>query len=308
MLSNPSAAVAVVDLALYGTKGKVSSSAARGIAVAPMSQRSLDLSRFAPRQPALTVNVHADQGEVAAAVYSARGPAAHPSGSEWVPASAAPSRQVLVDPAPPGRADQRLVITNPTSGEALVQAGVLETSGQFTPVGFTDIRIPPGEVKVLDLGKATHGSAAAVRLSSSSPVLAATITDHRYGPARDYTVAPAGQPIDDPAVVPVVAPARLSLRLVTSTPAGASVSVATFDALGNRLSNDRMQVSGRAVTTWRLRRRTPAAYVVVTHTGQAGGLQGVADYVMRGAAIALPVLSGSYTVTRPAVTSILTYP
>jgi hypothetical protein len=308
VLSNPSTAVAVVDLALYDTDGKVLSPAGRGIAVAPMSRRSLDLSHFAPGQPALTVNVHAEQGEVAAAVYSARGPAAHPIGSEWVPASAVPSRRVLVDPASPGRADQRLVITNPTAGEALVQAGVLDTSGQFTPVGFTDIRIPPGEVKVLDLGSVTHGSTAAVRLSSSSPVLAATITYRRHGPARDYAVAAAGHQIDDPAVVPVVAPARLSLSFVTSTPAGASASIATYDAQGRRLSNDRVQVAGRVVTTWRLPRGTSAAYVVVTNTGHAPGLQGVADYVMPGAVLALPVLSGLYTVARPAVASILTYP
>lgn len=306
VLSNPSTAVAVVDLAFYGTNGKVPPGAARGIAIAPMSRRSFDLSRFAPDQRALTVDVHAAQGEVAAAVYSARGTAAHPRGSEWVPPAAEPSKQVLVDPTLPGGSDQRLVITNPMSGEALVQADVLETSGQFTPVGFTDIRIAPGEVKVLNLGPATHGSAAAVRLSSSSPVLAATVTDRRQAPVPDYSIAVAGHQIDEPAVVPVVAAAELSLRFVTGTRTSATVTA--FDAQGRRLSRDRVQVAGRVVTGWRLPRGAAAAYVVVANTGRTPGLQCVADFKSRGGVIALPALSGSYTVTRPAVAPILTYP
>jgi hypothetical protein len=303
LVSNPSAAIAVVDLGFYGPAGKVPTTTTRGIAVAPMSRRSFNLSRIAPGVDALAVNVHADQGEVGAALYSARGHSTHQRHAAWVPATAAPSRDAVVDPAFPGGSEQRLEIANPTDGVALVQAAVVETSGEFTPVGFTDVRIAPGEVRVMNLGSVTHGSAA-VQLSSSSPVTAATITER--GPAT--AISAAGHPIDQPAVLPLVSGAGLSLRFVNGQRAGTAVAVATFDAQSRLLATDHVQVTGRAVTGWRLPRRTHAAYVVVDNTGLASGLQGVADYLSHGAITALPVLSGSYTVTRPAVAAIVAYP
>jgi hypothetical protein len=279
----------------------------RGIAVAPRSQRTINLSRVAPDVGALAVDVHTNQGEVGAALYSARGHSADQRSSTWVPETAAPSDHVIVDPSFGGGSDQRLVIANPTAGDALVQAAVIEASGEFTPVGFTDVRIRPGEVKVMDLGSVTHGSAA-VELSSSSPVAAATITERGRPTAPDYIVSAAGHQIDQPAVLPVVAASRMSLRFVTSLRAGAAVTVTTLDAKGRRLARDHVQVTGRAVTDWRLPRGTPAAYVVVDNSGHAAGLQGVADYEAHGALTALPVLSGSYTVTRPDVAAIETFP
>ncbi len=293
----------MVDLGFYGPAGKVPTTTTRGIAVAPMSRRSFNLSRIAPGVGALAVNVHADQGEVGAALYSARGQRTRQRHAAWVPATAAPSRIAVVDPAFPGGSDQRLEIANPTDWEALVQAAVVETSGEFTPVGFTDVRIAPGEVRVMNLGSVTHGSAA-VQLSSSSPVTAATITQR--GPAT--AISATGHPIDQPAVLPVVAGAGLSLRFVNGQRAGTAVAVATFDAQGRLLATDHLQVTGRAVTGWRLHRRTHAAYLVVDDTDPASGLQGVADYLSHGAITALPVLSGSYTVTRPAIAAILAYP
>jgi hypothetical protein len=214
---------------------------------------------------------------------------------------------VLVEPAA-AAADRRLVVTNPTSREALVQAQVIDSGGEFTPVGFTDLRLPPGSVKQLRLGRAAAGPGAAVHLTSTTPVVAATVAT-RFGRAADFAVTSSGPQLQRAGVAPVVPGASVTLRLVSTSRAAAGVTVEAFSTRGRSLGRQRVAVPGRTVADWTLRRsKGRAAYVVLTADGSTAGLYAVAHYTGRAGISALAVRPGTYTVDRPAVTASVTTP
>jgi P pilus assembly chaperone PapD len=307
VLSNPSSSVAVVDLTFFGPAGEVATPGSRGVAVAPRSSRSIGLSSFAPAVSTLTVDVHAAQGLVGAAVHVSRSDGSHRQGSEWLPAAEPPSTDVLVEPAA-AAADRRLVLTNPTSREALVQAQVIDSGGEFTPVGFTDLRLPPGSVKQLRLGRAAAGPGAAVHLTSTTPVVAATVAT-RSGRAADFAVTASGPQLQRAGVVPVVPETSVTLRLVSTSRTATAVTVEAFSTRGRSLGRQRVAVPGRTVTDWTLRRsKGSVAYVVLLADGSTAGLYAVAHYTGPAGISALAVRPGTYTVVRPAVTASVTTP
>ena len=307
VLSNPSTSVAVVDLTFFGPAGEVATPGSRGVAVAPRSSRSIGLSSFAPAVSALTVDVHAAQGLVGAAVHVARSDGSHRQGSEWLPAGEPPSTDVLVEPAA-AAADRRLVVTNPTSREALVQAQVIDSGGEFTPVGFTDLRLPPGSVKQLRLARVAAGPGAAVQLTSTTPVVAATLGT-RSGRAVDFAVTGSAPQLQRAGVVPVVPGASVSLGLVSTSRTATAVTVEAFSTRGRSLGRHRVAVPGRTVTDWTLQHAAGrAAYVVLAADGSPAGLYAVAHYSGRAGIAALAVRPGTYTVVRPAVTASVTTP
>jgi Family of unknown function (DUF5719) len=307
VLTNPSSSIAVVSLSFFGPAGEVTVPAAHGIAVAPRSAKVIQVSRFAPALSALTIEVHADQGQISAALHLSRAPDVHGPGVEWVPAGGAPSTDVLVDPAfVSSKSEQRLVITNPTVRDALVQVSVIDADGEFTPVGFTNLRLPPGSVRKMRLGRAAAGYPA-VHVTSTAPVVAATVTA-TLGRSADLAVSASSPDVGEPAVVPVIPGTTLALRFVTAARNGGRVIVGSFDSRGRRLSRDRVRVDGRAVSGWDLPHAGKAAYVVVSKPDRVAGVQAIAQYSSRDGTTALPLVSGSYAVTRPAVTPMVTAP
>jgi P pilus assembly chaperone PapD len=307
LLTNPSSSVAVVDLTFFGPAGAVPTPGSRGVAVAPRSSRSIGLSSFAPAMSALTVGVHAVQGLVGAAVHVSRSEGSRRQGSEWLPAGGPPSTDLLVEPAAVA-ADRRLVVTNPTTREALVQAQVVDGGGEFTPVGFTDLRLPPGSVRQLRLGRAAAGPGAAVHLTSTTPVVAATVAT-RSGRAADFAVSGSGPELRRAGVVPVIPGASLRLRLVSTSRTSTAVTVEAVSARGRSLGRLRVAVPGRTVTGWTLRHAAGrAAYVVVAADGSSTGLYAVAHYTGRAGIAAVAVRPGAYTVVRPAVTATVVTP
>jgi uncharacterized protein DUF5719 len=308
VLSNPSSSVAVVDLTFFGPAGEVATPGSRGVAVAPRSSRSIGLSSFAPAVSALTVDVHAAQGLVGAAVHVSRSDGSHLQGSEWLPAGEPPSTDVLVEPAAVPAADRRLVVTNPTSREALVRAQVIDSGGEFTPVGLTDLRLPPGSVKQLRLARAAAGPGAAVHLTSTTPVVAATLAT-RSGRAADFAVTGSGPQLQRAGVVPVVPGASVSLGLVSTSRTATAVTVEAFSTHGRSLGRHRVAVPGRTVADWTLQHSAGrAAYLVLAADGSSAGLYAVAHYSGRAGIAALAVRPGAYTAVRPAVTASVTTP
>ncbi len=315
VLSNPTRAVAVVDLALFGYNGPIEPAGARGITVAPFSERTLDLSRFAPGSDALTVNAHASRGSVVAAVLTTKRRRVSAVGSEWLAPSAGPSTSVVINPAPPLEANasrrdgdapepssegkQRLVLTNTSRREALVHVRVFDASGTFTPTQLADVRIRPGSVVVEDLLPITQGVAAGVRVSSNVPVTGA-VTTITSDPAEDFTVSTASAALTDPAVVPLLPDSDLTLLLTTPDPIGGSLRVATFNDVGTRLRNQVVNVKGAAATVWEPPEGRNLAYLVVSvRAGEA--ITGMASYRSPDGITSVPLRSGIWSITRPAV-------
>ncbi len=320
VLSNPTRAVAVVDLALFGYNGPIEPAGARGITVAPFSERTLDLSRFAPGSDALTVNAHASRGAVVAAVLTTKRRRVSAAGSEWIAPSAGPATQVVINPTPPlqaeapgggrdqpgGAADvppqdgkQRLVLTNTSRREALVHVRVFDASGTFTPTQLADVRIRPGSVVVEDLLPITQGLAAGIRMNSNVPVTGA-VTTITADPTEDFTVSTASEALTDPAVVPLLSDSDLTLLLTTPDPIGGSVRVATFNDAGTRLRNQVVNVKGAAVTVWEPPEDTKPGYLVLSRrAGEA--ISGMASYRSPDGITSVPLRSGVWSITRPAV-------
>lgn len=299
VLANPTPAVAVVDLALFGPRGRVQPLGARGLAIAARSSRSIELAALAPGADALTVNVRASRGSVAAAVLTTKLHGISPVGSDWISPSAAPSTDVVVNPAPRTAGQQRLVLTNTTTREALAHVRVFDVTGTFTPTQLEDVRIEPGAVVVKDLSPITNGGAAGVRVTANVAV-AAALTTAEPGESADFTLSTSSAPITDPAVVPLFRGAELSLLLTTAKGAGGSVRVEGYDSAGEQVARHLVNLKGAATTVWETSNRSNAAYLVLGARASAG-IQGVAYYRSTDGIASLPVISGVWSIQRPGV-------
>jgi hypothetical protein len=297
VLTNPDPAVAVADIAFYGPQGEVDAPASRGFALAPESTRTYDLARFAPALDTLSLVVRADQGRVVAAVRETTTEPASPRDTRWVPAAPTPARHVVVDPAPASTA-QTLAITNPGARDALVQVQVMDSDGTFVPTGLGDVQVPPGTVETSDLLPATHGAPAAVRLTSTEPVGGAVVSTTK-GKRRGSVVATTSPGLRDPAVVPMLTGTQVSLVFAGGSSGRSSVSVEAVDARGAVHARRSLQVDD-GLTLWSPHLPRRVAYLLVTVTS-GRGVHGVASYRSAAALSTLPVVSGRYTVTRPAV-------
>lgn len=297
-LSNPTPAVAVVDLALFGPRGAIEREGQRGIAIAPLSQWRINLARFAPGVGTLTVNARAVRGSIGAAVLTTKLRGISTAGSEWVAPSAGPSNDLVINAAPQGK-QQRLVLTNTSSREALAHVRVFDASGTFTATALGDLRIDPGGVVTTDLAAITNGATTGIRVAGNVPLTGA-ITTKTSGRAEDFTVSTSSEPITDPAVVWLLPDAEVSLLLTTPKPAGGSVRVASYDAAGTRVRSQIVTVRGEATTRWEPQKPEDTAYLVLSvRTGT--GIRGMANYRSADGTASVPVVSGVWSIQRPTV-------
>jgi hypothetical protein len=298
VLTNSTPAIAVADLNFFGPDGPVTAVGERGIALAPQSQQTISLGRFAPGIDALTVNVHATTGRVTAALASELTSGVTPGGTEWLPAADVPATSILID-ASFGSADERsLQITNPGDSEALVKVQVVDESGAFTPSGLEDLRVAPGAVVSEDLTDIVDKGAAAVSLSSTVPVTGAVISS--VSRPNDFAVSVPSPELGTPAVVPAIPDSDLELAFSSSIRKGSAVEIVGFTADGTSVLIKSLNLTGRRTTTWQPPATSKAAYYVVT-VKVDGDLHAIAQYSGKDGITALPVLSGTYTVTRPDV-------
>ncbi len=303
VLSNPTPAVAVVDLTFYGPQGRVAAVGAHGIPVAPRTRQSLDLARFAPGLDAVTVHVKATRGRVAAAVDVSRVNGVTPAGNEWLAASLPPANDVLVNAGDGGKGDQRLVITNPSGREAVLQVRVLAESGPFTPEPLKDLRIRPGRTIVEDVSAITGTSVAAFQVTTDqdqATVLAGLISESSQS-AVDLSSTSSSPVLDGPAVVPVFAGTRLSLAFASGQAGGGAVRVQGYREDGEPVGEPtRIGVKAKTTRAWEVRVERGTSYLLAT-VAERSRLQGVATYRGRTGVSAIAVVSAPTAVVRPAV-------
>jgi hypothetical protein len=301
VLTNSTPAIAVADLTFYGPDGVVEAVGERGIALAPSSRRSIALSGFAPGLDAVTVNVHATTGRVTAAVHTTLTTGVTPGGTEWIPPSSAPAEEVLVDAGLPDADAQTLQITNPGEREALVKVQVVDASGAFTPSGLDDLRVAPGTVVTKDLTDVTDEDAAAIVLSSTVPLTGAVVSTATR--PNDLAVSVASPVLAEPAVVPVIPGADLAVAFASSIRTGGQVDIEGFDRDGTSVSQEMLNLKGLTTKTWKPPGKIKAAYFVITVVVD-GSTHAVAQYSGESGITALPVMPGTYTVTRPDVRAV----
>jgi hypothetical protein len=305
VLVNPTPAVAVVSLHFHGPDGPVRGSGAQGIPVGPHTSQVIDLAGYAPGLESAAVRVEVTRGLVTPAVHVDRFSVSGSLGSDWIPSATQPATEVVVDPTPTGSAERSLVITNPGSGEALVQGRVLDEDGSFDPQPLQDIRVAPGSSVEIDLTRVLTKarSAAGVRMTSNVPVVAGLQTQTSGGGQSDIAFSSTSPGLIDGVAVPTPRSADLTLVLASVREGGTRVEVGWYDDTGGELGSQTIRVAGSRITAWEPPPRTGrAAYVVVTPPGgRESGLHGVLEVQTDAGVTTLPLSEERVTITRPAL-------
>lgn len=300
VVSNPTPAVAVFDLEFFGPEGKVDAVGARGLALASQTQESFDLAQFAPGVEAMAMRLTVDSGRVVAAVHTGLVVGNDASGSEWIPPSEPPATEVVVNPAYPKGKDQELQIANLSDREALVQVQVVTESGPFAPSKLQDLEVAPFSVLTKKLAAITDGDAAAVHLTSTTPVIATVVEGSAK--TKDFAVASSSPAIVAPAVIPIIDGADLSLALTSDQRASGKVTVTAYDADGSEVNSTSFNFKGFTTKLWEPNAKTlkQGAYIALSLPVDLD-LHAVAQFTRSDGVTALPVTSGIVTLSKPSV-------
>jgi hypothetical protein len=174
-LSNPESVPAVVDVALYGPAGPIDAPGGRGVTLAAGTQEVLKLDALAPDVERFAVHVQVRQGRVAAALRDQQVQGLTPLGADWVPASHAPARRLVLPGVPSGAGQRRLQIVVPGDADAIVRVRLIGVDGSFVPSGLDVAEARAGRVSDVDLAPFTGGQAVAVELTSDQPITAGVL-------------------------------------------------------------------------------------------------------------------------------------
>lgn len=299
VLANPSPGIAVADVLVYGPDGPVRAAGSRGIAVAPTSRRSLDLARLAPGLSNAAVQVRTQRGRVVAALHTTRIVGVTPAGSEWVAPSTPPSTDVVVNGGLAGGGQRVLVIANPGGREALVQVQALTTSGPFRPTALSNLRVKPGSVLVTEVTAVVDRASMSFRLASTVPVTGGVVST-TTGARPEFAASASSPLLDAPAVVPVTSGADLSLCANTAERGTGRLEVERVGREGTSLGSEELRVRGGSTACMDVDAASTLAYVVVS-ADRTDAVHVVATYTGRDGVAAVSVVSGIWSLTRPAV-------
>ncbi|MYV98077.1 DUF5719 family protein, partial [Streptomyces sp. SID3343] len=106
------------------------------------------------------VHVVARTGRVAAALRDQEGAV----GTDWLPSSAAPARDVVIPGLPGNATTVQLMLLAPSGDSTDVEISVAGKVSTFKPVDNGSAEVKGGKVTVLDLGPIARGDASAIRL------------------------------------------------------------------------------------------------------------------------------------------------
>jgi hypothetical protein len=174
-LTNPESVPAVVDVALYGPAGLIDAPGGRGVTLAAGTQQVLKLDALAPDVERFGVHVQVRQGRVAAALRDQQVQGLTPLGADWVPASHAPARRLVLPGVPSGAGERRLQIVVPGDADAIVRVRLIGVDGSFVPSGLDVAEARAGRVSDVDLAPFTGGQPVAVELTSDRPITAGVL-------------------------------------------------------------------------------------------------------------------------------------
>lgn len=300
VLTNPAPGIAVVDVLIFGQQGAVAAPGSRGIALAPYSRQSVDLSRFAPGVESATVQVRATPGRVAAAIATMKVQGATPVGTDWIAAADPPATNLVVNGGLPGPGSQQLTLTNPGSREALVQGEALASSGPFRPTAIADLTVPPRSVVVTDITDIADESSTALHLTSTVDITAGVVSTVSRPRPEFASSTTGGELTKHPAVAPVLQGLRTTLCFAMAARSGAGVNVARLNSDGEEIRTESLRIKGGATTCRALASKRRTAYALIS-TDAPEAIQAVAHYTGRRGASTVAITPGEWEVYRLAV-------
>jgi hypothetical protein len=171
-VANPTDTAADVSVSVWSAKGQLTPPRLASVPIPPRSSVYIPVATVTPDAATLALHVHATSGAVTAALIDHRLQGVTPLGSDWIPATEAPARSLVVPGYPTGSGTRSLVIANPGDADATVNLKVVSGSGSFAPSGANQVVVPAGKTRIVDLSRAFAGSTGAATVQSDQPVVA----------------------------------------------------------------------------------------------------------------------------------------
>ena len=241
VIANPGTTIANITVTAWSDKGGLEPPKLQSYSVVPGTANVLPVSQFAPNAGSVTLRVHANSGRIVSEVLDRRISGISPVGSDWIPPTQPPARDLVIPGYLGGRGARRLVITAPGTSDATVQLRLATTRGNFAPAGHQTVVVPADHTVELDIGSSLGGVPGAVVLHSDQDVVASGWSWAATTSAKDHPDLqwqPAALPVTRPAALPDNAPPFDStLRLyVTAPEAGARLRVTPTSGAAKILS------------------------------------------------------------------------
>jgi hypothetical protein len=291
VLTNPSPNGVTVDLDVYGAKGSLRSTAARGIVVGAHQRTVVLLDAIAPGERSPVVHVVASGGVISASLNDSWLDGTTPVGADDVAGSAPGTRLVVPGVTATGTPASLTLRIGAPSREAVVRVRLLGARGpQAAPINNGVIRVGAHRVKDVDLSAVAPG-AYGIQLTSDQPVVAAaqmrpaagSITARRdlsWTSAQPVVTSLAGLPLSliattwSSTAVLTAADTNAQLDLVTLAADGIETALPVSVEAGTTVS---VPLTAPAVSAWlRMRAGAVSAAVVTTYADAAGPMISVA--------------------------------
>jgi hypothetical protein len=214
-LMNVDTLAASVDVSVITDAGPVQAGADTGLTVPPGRTVTESLSALAAGSSVVAIEVRTSVGRVAADVAESTSAGAPVS---WLPATVAPSTQLVIPGVASSGGNAKLFIVVPGSANAQVSVLALTPQGQYQPFGTQTVDLPGDSSSYVPLTP-LGGTAATLLLRSNVPVTAAVLV-----PGSGLGLfTTASEPITEQAVVAGNAAAPgLTTTMVLSAPAGSA--------------------------------------------------------------------------------------
>jgi hypothetical protein len=293
-VSNPRAGQAVIDLDVYGSKGRVEAPGLHGITIPAGTARTFNLARVAPAVGDLAVNVVATRGLVAISAADRFAPRSRGKAvQEWLPGQALPARDITMVGLPAKPDDASLIVVNPRQVAAIVSVEVVGATGTFAPKANPTLTVEPGSVASMSIQSIFDGDPVAVRIRSEQPVTAAV----RTVTGGDVAFATGVRPIRGTTAMSV--PRGDGLLVLSSVAEETSVEVTAFDETGTQLVERAVMVPKASSVATRLPARARYVRLVATSGDAVAGFSVIGTAGVATAGVVPAITSVLLPVVRP---------
>lgn len=281
VVTNPREGAATVDITAVSSRGPVRAPQMQGITIAGGETEEYDLAELAPTVGEVAVSVVAARGLITVAAVDELSPGAIGKQlRDWLPATTTPAMETVIAGLPPEPSAARLLVANPGEVEAVVKVEAIGSGGTFAPDAVKPVRVAPQRVASIPLRGAFDGKPVALRVSSSSPVVAGA----RLSYGGDIAYAPGVRALRGVTAVavpdlPERGPRRDRFRLLTLSSLGeaGSARITAFDRRGRQLFAREVKVAAEVSVGVRLGPEVVAIRLESDAPHLAGGLAVGAD-------------------------------
>lgn len=275
-LINPDSSQATVDLQFFGADGEQAAPGGRGITVDGNSSRVVAVESLFTGDTPTSVRVTTTTGRVGAVVRQRTSNGTAASGTDWMAPSALPQTTQVIPAVPGGDGERELIVANPGERRTTARVEIITGDGTVAPADAEQLDVNAHSTATIRLDAGLREDAAAVRITTDQPVIAAV----RAVSGDDVAFAAAGEPLHGRAVAAVANAEGISgsLYLTNTGDQPATVPVTVLDENGE-VERAEVEVPAHQTAT----RSIPGTgSAVVVDAGQTPGLYG--GVVLRGSA------------------------